>query len=414
MILFRLILESFQFALSALIVNKVRTVLSLLGITIGIFSIIAVFSVFDSLEKAIRDDISSLGDNVLFIQKWPWAMGGSDYPWWKYWQRPETNLRELAELQRRSNAAEAFTFMVSVSRNISAGNITIENSGINAVSHDYDRVMSMDIGSGRYFTPLESQSGHNVIIIGADVAETLFPGADPIGRSVKVFGRRMDVIGVLAKTGDNIFGGSEDNSAFITINFARNVIDLRATGTTILAKVKPNVSNEELKDELTGIMRSLRKLKPAAEDNFAINEMDIINRGFDQFFGVIAIVGWIIGGFSLLVGGFGIANIMFVSVKERTSQIGIQKSLGAKNYFVLLQFLFEAVFLSVLGGIVGLLIVLVIALIITSTTSFTMILSLQNILLGIFVSAFIGLLSGFIPAWSASRLDPVEAMRSSF
>ncbi|MDD3637091.1 MAG: ABC transporter permease [Bacteroidales bacterium] len=414
MILFRLILESFQFALSALIVNKVRTVLSLLGITIGIFSIIAVFSVFDSLEKAIRDDISSLGDNVLFIQKWPWAMGGSDYPWWKYWQRPETNLRELAELQRRSNAAEAFTFMVSVSRNISAGNITIENSGINAVSHDYDRVMSMDIGSGRYFTPLESQSGRNVIIIGADVAETLFPGADPIGRSVKVFGRRMDVIGVLAKTGDNIFGGSEDNSAFITINFARNVIDLRATGTTILAKVKPNVSNEELKDELTGIMRSLRKLKPAAEDNFAINEMDIINRGFDQFFGVIAIVGWIIGGFSLLVGGFGIANIMFVSVKERTSQIGIQKSLGAKNYFVLLQFLFEAVFLSVLGGIVGLLIVLVIALIITSTTSFTMILSLQNILLGIFVSAFIGLLSGFIPAWSASRLDPVEAMRSSF
>lgn len=414
MILFRLILESFQFALSALIVNKVRTVLSLLGITIGIFSIIAVFSVFDSLEKAIRDDISSLGDNVLFIQKWPWAMGGSDYPWWKYWQRPETNLRELAELQRRSNAAEAFTFMVSVSRNISAGNITIENSGINAVSHDYDRVMSMDIGSGRYFTPLESQSGRNVIIIGADVAETLFPGADPIGRSVKVFGRRMDVIGVLAKTGDNIFGGSEDNSAFITINFARNVIDLRSTGTTILAKVKPNVSNEELKDELTGIMRSLRKLKPAAEDNFAINEMDIINRGFDQFFGVIAIVGWIIGGFSLLVGGFGIANIMFVSVKERTSQIGIQKSLGAKNYFVLLQFLFEAVFLSVLGGIVGLLIVLVIALIITSTTSFTMILSLQNILLGIFVSAFIGLLSGFIPAWSASRLDPVEAMRSSF
>jgi putative ABC transport system permease protein len=414
MILFRLVIESFHLALSALIVNKVRTVLSLLGITIGIFSIIAVFSIFDSLEKAIRDDISSLGDNVLFIQKWPWMMGGNDYPWWKYWQRPEADLRELAELQNRSNAAEAFTFMVVVSRNISAGNITIENSGINAVSHDYDRVMPMDIAYGRYFTPLESQTGRNVIIIGADVAETLFPGADPIGRSVKVFGRRMDVIGVLAKTGDNIFGNSDDNSAFITINFARNVIDMRNAGTSILARSKPGVTNEQLKDELTGIMRSLRKLKPAAEDNFAINEMDIINRGFDQLFSVIAIVGWIIGGFSLLVGGFGVANIMFVSVKERTSQIGIQKALGAKNYFVLLQFLFEAIFLSILGGIVGLLIVMALALVISSSTSFTMVLSLQNILLGIFVSAFIGLLSGFIPAWSASRLDPVEAMRSSF
>jgi putative ABC transport system permease protein len=192
------------------------------------------------------------------------------------------------------------------------------------------------------------------------------------------------------------------------------VIDMRNAGTSILARSKPGVTNEQLKDELTGIMRSLRKLKPAAEDNFAINEMDIINRGFDQLFSVIAIVGWIIGGFSLLVGGFGVANIMFVSVKERTSQIGIQKALGAKNYFVLLQFLFEAIFLSILGGIVGLLIVMALALVISSSTSFTMVLSLQNILLGIFVSAFIGLLSGFIPAWSASRLDPVEAMRSSF
>ncbi|MDA3944777.1 MAG: ABC transporter permease [Bacteroidetes bacterium] len=414
MILFRLILESFQFALSALVVNKVRTVLSLLGITIGIFSIIAVFSVFDSLEKAIRSDISSLGDNVLFIQKWPWMMGGSDYPWWKYWQRPEASLRELAELQKRSNAAEAFAYQVTVTRNLSYRSTTIEQTMINAVSHDYDRVMPMDIEQGRYFTPLESQTGRNVIIIGADVAETLFLNSDPIGRSVKVFGLRMDVIGVMTKSGDNIFGGSNDNAAFITVNFARNVIDLRNTGSSIMARTKAGLSNEELKDELTGIMRSVRKLKPAAEDNFAINEMDIINRGFDQLFGVIAIVGWIIGGFSLLVGGFGIANIMFVSVKERTNQIGIQKSLGAKNYFVLLQFLFEAIFLSVLGGIVGLVIVFLLAVAISSTTSFVMSLSLGNIVLGLVVSGFIGLFSGFIPAWSASRLDPVEAMRSNF
>ncbi len=414
LLILRLISESFRFAVVALFVNKVRTILSLLGITIGIFSIISVFSVFDSLEKAIRDDINSLGDNVLFIQKWPWMAGGSDYPWWKYWQRPETSLNEMQELEKRSNAAQAFAFMVGTSRNISFNTISIDNVSINAVSHDYVDVMPFDLEAGRYFTPLESQSGRNVIIIGAEVAEALFPNTDPIGKTLKVFGLRMDIIGLMKKQGENIFGNSNDKSAIIPINFARNVIDIRERGTSIVVKAKPGVNNEELLDELTGIMRSIRKIKPSGEDNFAINQMDIINKSFDQLFGVIAIVGWVIGGFSLLVGGFGIANIMFVSVKERTSQIGIQKSLGAKNYFILLQFLVEAVFLSILGGIVGLLIVLTMSVMVSNFTSFTLVLSLQNILLGLIVSGLIGLISGFIPAWTASRLDPVEAMRSGF
>lgn len=412
--LLRLLNESLRFAVVALMVNKVRTVLSLLGITIGIFSIIAVFSVFDSLENTIRTEINSLGDNVLFIQKWPWMAGGGDYPWWKYWQRPEPSLQEMAELERRANTAKAFAFMVGTSRSISSGTATVEGVSVNAVSHEYAEVMPFDLEAGRYFTPLESQSGRNVIIIGAQVREAIFPDTDPIGQSVKVFGRRMEVIGLLRKQGENLFGNSNDKSAIIPVNFARNVMDIRERGTNIVVKAKPGISNAELRDELTGLMRSVRKLKPAAEDNFAINEMDLINKSFDQLFGVIAIVGWIIGGFSLLVGGFGIANIMFVSVKERTSQIGIQKALGAKNYFILVQFLLEAVFLAVMGGIVGLAIVFLLALGVSSATSFTLTLSLQNILLGLFVSGFIGLLSGFLPAWSASRLDPVEAMRSNF
>jgi putative ABC transport system permease protein len=414
LLIVRLISESFRFAVVALFVNKVRTFLSLLGITIGIFSIISVFSVFDSLEKAIREDINSLGENVLFIQKWPWMAGGSDYPWWKYWQRPEASLNEMQELEKRSNAAQAFAFMVGTNRNISFNTSSIENVSINAVSHDYVEVMPFDLESGRYFTPLESQSGRNVIIIGAEVAEALFPNIDPVGQTIKVFGLRMDIIGLMKKQGENIFGNSDDKSALIPVNFARNVIDIRDRGTSIVVKAKAGVTNEELLDELTGIMRSIRKIKPSGEDNFAINQMDIINKSFDQLFGVIAIVGWIIGGFSLLVGGFGIANIMFVSVKERTSQIGIQKSLGAKNYFILLQFLVEAVFLSIMGGIVGLIIVLALSIMVTNFTSFTLVLSLQNIILGLVVSGLIGLISGFIPAWTASRLDPVEAMRSSF
>ncbi len=412
LIFFRLLQESFRFAITALLVNKVRTILSLLGITIGIFSIIAVFSVFDSLEKAIRSDINSLGDNILFIQKWPWSTG-SDYPWWKYWQRPEASMRELSELEKRTQTVEAFAFMTGDSKTVSFGTNSIEQVSVNAVSHDYATVMPFDLGSGRYFTAQESTSGRNVIIIGADIAESLFPNSDPVGQTVKVFGLKLDVIGVMKKEGENLFGNSNDKSALIPVQFGRNVIDLR-NGTTIVAKAKTGISNEQMKDELRGVMRSVRKIKPTAEDNFAINEMDIINKSFDQLFGVIALVGWIIGGFSLLVGGFGIANIMFVSVKERTSQIGIQKSLGAKNYFVLLQFLLEAIFLAVLGGMVGLLIVFALSVIVSSATSFQMVLSLQNIVLGLGVSGLIGLVSGFVPAWSASRLDPVEAMRSNF
>lgn len=409
----KLIIESLLFATNALAVNKVRTFLSLLGITIGIFSIISVFTIFDSLENAIKSEINSLGNNVIFIQKWPWAMGG-DYPWWKYYQRPEPKLKEMDELMKRTNTVEAASFMVSVSRTVYNGNNSIENVPVVAVSQDYTKVMPFDLQAGRYFTPNESHSGRNIAVIGADIAEGLFKGQDAVGKKIKVFGRKLDVIGVSKKEGEGVFGDSKDNWIIIPAKYGQKVLDFRRIGSTIIVMAKPNVSNNQMIDEITGIMRSIRKLPPSADDSFALNETDIINKGFDQLFAVIAMVGWIIGGFSLLVGGFGVANIMFVSVKERTNQIGIQKSLGAKNYFILLQFLFEAIFLSVFGGIVGLIIVYLLTYIISSLFNFELILTLTNISLGILVSALIGFVSGFIPAWSASRLNPVDAMRANF
>ena len=377
----------------------------------GIFCVISVFTVFDSMENSIRKSIASLGSNVLYIQKWPWAMGG-DYPWWKYWQRPEASLDDMREVEKRSNLADAIAFMVQVNKTVKYQNSYAENIGVMGVSQDFDKVWKFELADGRYFSLTESASGNNIAIIGADLATDLFREGDPIGKKIKIFGRNIEVVGVIAKEGEDFFGNSNDKVVYLPINYFKTLVDLRDMGSTIVVKAKPLVSNEELRDELTGLMRSIRKQKPSAEDNFAINETDIISKGFDSLFKVIAMVGWIIGGFSLLVGGFGIANIMFVSVKERTNIIGIQKALGAKNYFVLLQFLFEAVFLSLIGGIFGLVIILILTLLVSNLTSFHLILTQGNIFLGIGVSAIIGLISGILPAYSASKLDPVEAMRT--
>lgn len=406
----KLIRESYLFAIQAIIVNKVRTILSLLGITIGILSVISVLTVFDSLERSVRSSLSELGDNVLFIQKWPWAMGG-DYPWWKYLNRPEPTYNEMEEIQRRSKASEAVAMMFNTRRTVKYLNNSMDEVGIFGISHQYDKVMSVNIESGRYFTNVESMAGRNVAIIGSKVAENLFPNMDPLGKSIKIFGNKATVIGTLVSQGDGSFGNSTDEQVYLPLNFARNFINTRNVGGTIMVKALPNVSNQELIDELTGIMRSLRKIKPGAENDFALNEVSVINQGLQAFFSGISIIGWIIGGFSLLVGGFGIANIMFVSVRERTNIIGIQKAIGAKKYFILLEFLFEAVFLSILGGVVGLLLVYLLTLLLQSSFSFPLVLTQTNIIIGIGISTVIGLFSGIVPAWVASRLDPVEAIR---
>lgn len=412
MVLIKLIKESFLFAFQAIIVNKVRTILSLLGITIGIFSVISVLTIFDSMEIAIRTSINQLGDNVLFIQKWPWAQG-NDYPWWKYIRRPEPKLTDLKEIQKRSLASESSAFMFESQRIVKYKTNSIEGVGIRSVSHDFDLVLPLDLAEGRYFTLAESQGGANVAIIGHTVADKLYAGINPIGKEIKIFGSKLEVIGVTSKTGDDMFGGSADNQVLLPVNFSRRYINIQEVGTSILVRAKPHVTNEELKDELVGILRSAHKLKPRVDDDFAINETSIINDSLDSFFGVVAIVGWIVGGFSLLVGGFGIANIMFVSVKERTSQIGIQMSLGAKRFFILFQFLFEAVFLSLFGGVFGLLIIYVLVLL-SKGFPFSLYLTFGNILIGMSVSIAIGLIAGIVPSYSASRLDPVEAMRSTF
>ncbi|MBF9255528.1 ABC transporter permease [Pontibacter sp. 172403-2] len=414
MIYLRLIAESFRFAWQALRSNVFRTILSLLGVTIGIFAIISVFTLVDSLERNVRDSMSFMGEKVIYVQKWPWIFGGN-FEWWKYFQRPEPTAREFQQLERNLTNDAGVAIMSSRDGNtFKYRNNSYSDAALLGVSYDYNKVTELPIAQGRYFAPQEMDAARNVIIIGAEIATTLFPFGTPIGQEVKVSGQKFRVIGVLEKQGENIFNMADfDKVGVIPYGMFSKMYDTgpNGIGSTIMVKGREEDQGLlELEYETRGLMRNIRGIRPRDEDNFAMNRPEMATQAVGSFFDVIGLAGWFIGGLALLVGGFGIANIMFVSVKERTNIIGIQKSLGAKNYFILFQFLFESVFLSVLGGGIGILLVFLLTLI--PQDMMKVMLSLSNILLGFGVSAMIGMLSGIIPAVLASNLDPVIAIRS--
>lgn len=414
MIYLRLIAESFRFAWQALRANLLRTILSLLGVTIGIFAIISVFTLVDSLERNVRDSMSFIGDKVIYVEKWPWSTGGS-YPWWKYFQRPEATEREFRHLERYITNSNGVAIFASKGGNtFKQSNNSYSDGNLMGVSYDYPKISEVPIIEGRYFTPQESDAARNVMVIGDEVASTLFPYGNPVGQNLKVAGQKFTVIGVIEKQGENMFGmPNMDQMGMIPYTTFSKMYDVgpNGMGSTIALKGRDDDPGlMELEYEAKGLMRNIRGLRPRDEDNFAMNRPEMIQDAIGGFFEVVGLAGWVIGGFAILVGGFGIANIMFVSVKERTNIIGIQKSLGAKNYFILFQFLFEAVFLSLLGGGIGILLVFLLTLIPQDLMKIS--LSVGNIILGLGVSAVIGMLSGIIPAVLASNLDPVIAIRS--
>ncbi|WP_200465797.1 ABC transporter permease [Carboxylicivirga marina] len=415
-LVYKFLKESFLFAINALRTNVLRTILTLSGVTIGIFSIITVFTLIDFLEKQVRESIESLGDNVVYIQKWPWTPpeGESEYPWWRYMNRQVPSLDDYEQIKRRSQIAEDVSYVMSSQKMLQYESNSYDNVAVMGVSDGFDKIWTFEIAGGRYFSPYEANSGMGVAIIGAEIASELFQGTDPIGKRVKMMGRKLTVIGVLLRTGSDIFGNSLDKNIIIPVKYARNLFNLRSESVNpmILVKAKPGYTSDDMVDELTGVMRAIRRIKPQGDNDFALNRISLIQKNFDSLFDFIDWAGWFIGGFSILVGGFGIANIMFVSVKERTRIIGIQKALGAKRKFILMQFLIESTALSLLGGLAGLFIVFGIAMTISLATDSEMALTLLNILKGIGISSFIGVVSGFIPAWKASKMDPVEAINA--
>jgi len=408
--------EGVLFAINSVIINKLRTFLSLFGITIGIFSIISVFTVLDWMEKSIRDSISSLGDNVVYVEKFPWSFD-PNLAWWDIIRWPAVSLKDYEAVLKKSEKAKSACLIIYQSRNIKYKKNQADNAQIWASTHEYAEIRSFELEDGRYFTPEESASGKNVAILGNKVAEELFDKSDPVGKQIIVGKNKVNVIGVFKKEGKGgISDPGLDEITVIPLNFAKTFINMRSNflQTSLMIKAKEGVSVQELSDETQMILRASRRLHPEEESNFSVNQAALLSKGFDAVFAGINIGGWLIGGFSILVGGFGIANIMFVSVRERTNVIGIQKALGAKRSFILQQFLVESVMLSIIGGLLGVFLIFIGSVVINYLWELNMHLTLANIMLAVIISGVIGIVAGYAPAYSAAKMNPVEAIGYSF
>jgi putative ABC transport system permease protein len=408
---------SFKVAFQELKVNRLRTFLSLLGVTIGIFCIVAVFTVLDSMEKNIRANVASLGDDVLYINKWPWMDEGGEYKWWEYWRRPVMTTLELKAVRQKSQTARYETLCLNA-RELTAKHGAYEVSGITgyAVTENFEKMQNFEIDRGRYFNGSELAGGNFKVVLGHEVYDELFPGgSDFAGKSVFFSGHSFLVIGVLKKTGDNMAGFNFDRGMIFPYYAAaaiKNVTGLDANS-LLMVKAKAGIPTDELSSETEGILRAIRRVSPGEKNDFSINRLSQVTERLNKVFVMIDLVGMVIAFFSLLVGGFGIANIMFVSVKERTKMIGLKKAIGAKPSAILTEFLIEAVMLCLLGGLIGILIVVLLGFLLSHFMDFPVTLSLKNFLIGISISTIVGLLSGYIPARSAARLDPVVAIRST-
>ena len=414
----RLILESLFFSFNAIIANPIRTLLSLLGVTIGIFTIIAVLSLVDSLEDSIQDSLDFLGTDNLRVEKWPWEFDNPGYEWWKFWKRPHPTYKEYAFLKENLKNAEAVEILVyREGLTIKYLNNSSSEVNLTGIVYESKEINDYKILSGRYYTENETIVGSNYVIIGYKIMEDLFKNSDyAIGKDIKIKGVKFRVIGVFEEEGESFVGGdSFDRQMTVPFNSFKKIYRVGKKGSNAALIVKGNSELdpglENLEYELRGVLRARRGLKPTEDQNFAINRPEYLTGFVSAIFGTISIAGWVIGSFSIFVGGFGIANIMFVSVKERVPIIGLQKSLGAKNYFILMQFLFESSFLSIIGGVIGLIFVFLITFV--DLGSFDLRISLTNVILGISISTIIGVCAGLIPAVFASRLDPVEAIRSN-
>lgn len=415
----RILNESFVLAIQQLLSNKLRTLLSLMGIVIGIWCVIMVLSAVNSLEYSIRKSFKKLGDNTIYISTMPWGEDPREN-FWKYMRRPEASYTDYQSIKKNCKSADIVSFNVFIG-NQSTESKTGSASGVFyiGVTEDYRDMFGLEFYYGRYFTASEFYHGSNDVIIGYEVYKKLFrEGEDPVGKTIKAKGQKLKIVGVLKKEGKDLINPINfDNVGIVPYNTARKYVntsnsEFNKGRTSVSVKAKPESSVEQLSDELVGVLRASRKLKPIEENNFALNTLSIISNLLGSIFGVINLAGIFIGGFAIFVGMFSVANIMFVSVKERTNIIGIKKALGAKKYVILTEFLVESIVLCLIGGLIGLIFVYLAALAASAIFQFEIFLSARNMIIGITIAAISGVVAGIIPALNAANMEAVDAMRS--
>jgi putative ABC transport system permease protein len=407
--------SSLKMALQEFRSNKLRTFLSLLGITFGIFCIISVLSTINSMEMAIQKDIKALGSNTIYIDKWDYSGGDNDYPWWKYIKRPNPKYEEMKLLKAKVPAAANVAFATSTNANIEFEDDVITNVAYYGITEDFANIQPVDILVGRHLIQSDYDYAANAVVMGNVIAEKLFGKPEKaFGKQIKMRnGKKGVIVGVIKKQGSSIIGGWDfDNSLLMASGYMKQMIREDWASPIIMVQGKENVAMLALKDELTGAMRSVRKLRPSEEDNFSLNDVDAFSDMMGELFGGVNQGGWAIAALSLIVGMFGVANIMFVTVRERTSQIGLKKAIGAKKSVILTEFLLESAFLCIIGGLIGLILVFILTQIVSAVIGFPVFISLDIITLAITICVIVGVLAGIIPATIAARMDPVVAIRS--
>jgi len=405
---------TFKLALQELGKNKMRTFLSLFGVTIGIFCIIGVLSTVSSLEKNIQDGIKSLGNNTIYIDKWDYQ-GGADYPWWKFVNRPSPKLNEIKLIKSKINANINIVFNFTTQSFIQYDNDKLDGINYHGVTDEFDKIQPIEIQYGRYLNQMEFDYGTNSIIIGYENAEKLFGNAEKaVGKIVDLRNKKAVIVGVIKKQGKSFVEGWQfDQSILLSYGFMKQMLfNERWNNPKIIVKGPENMSSDALKDELKGAMRSIRRLGPVEDDDFSLNAISDFSKTASSLFTNVNLGGWMIGLLSLIVGAFGIANIMFVTVRERTPIIGLKKAIGAKKRTILMEFLLESAMICIIGGLIGIILVVIMAQLLSTVFDFPVFVSGNILSLAICICVSIGILAGIIPAMIAARMDPVVAIRS--